>query len=92
MACDLLYNLVGVSEDDPPAEIGNAVRNSIIRFLPEHVDEIYPYLARLLDIPMEERLEEQIKYLTPEVLQERVLRAFSLLAVPVLGMPHALGE
>jgi class 3 adenylate cyclase len=76
MARDLLHRLLAVKADMPPATIEMALRNSIERVLPENVAEVYPYLARLLEVSLQAAMEERIKFLTSEALQARILQAF----------------
>jgi class 3 adenylate cyclase/tetratricopeptide (TPR) repeat protein len=76
MARDVLRGLFGLKEDTPLAQVEAALRNSVELTLPENVANVYPYLARLLDIPTDEATEERVKFLTSEALQKRILQAF----------------
>src|SRR5207244_3887986 len=44
--------------------------------LPENVPDVYPYLARLLEVRLQDAMEERVKFLTSEGLQARILQAF----------------
>ncbi|MFQ5859147.1 MAG: tetratricopeptide repeat protein, partial [Anaerolineae bacterium] len=113
MARDVLYGLLGVSADTPPAEVGTTLHSSLARLAgaglptvpplarsetgqsgkasPNHATrdsqfaihnsqftiEIYPFLARLLDVPLEDELEERLERLGAEALHGRILQAFS---------------
>jgi class 3 adenylate cyclase/tetratricopeptide (TPR) repeat protein len=75
---DLLSALIGVRIDTPLSEVGMALHKIIERLFPEPTQaaEIYLFLARLMDVPLEEATIERIKYLTPEALQGRMFQAF----------------
>ena len=75
---DLLSALIGVRIDTPLSEVGTALHKIIEGLFPEPAQaaEIHPFLARLLDVPLEEATVERIKYLTPEALQGRMFQAF----------------
>ena len=75
---DLLSALIGVSVDTPLSEVGMALHKIIAGLFPEPAQaaEIHPFLARLLDVPLEETTVERIKYLSPEALQGRMFQAF----------------
>jgi class 3 adenylate cyclase/predicted ATPase len=76
MARDLLRTLLGTRTDASPDEIEQALRSSIEQTAPEKMNEIYPYLGRLLEVPLPAETEEQIKVVSAQALQTRILRAF----------------
>lgn len=78
IARDLLSVLIGVGADASLPDVGTALRKSVERLFPEPAQaiEIYPYLARLLDAPLDEAAAEQVKYLSPEAWQGRMFHAF----------------
>jgi predicted ATPase/class 3 adenylate cyclase len=76
MARDLLRTLLGTNTDPSPEEIEQALRSSIEKTAPEKMNEIYPYLGRFLEVPLPAETEEQIKVVTAQALQTRILRAF----------------
>jgi class 3 adenylate cyclase/tetratricopeptide (TPR) repeat protein len=76
MARDVLYNLLEVKADASSSQLETALRRNIWRIFPERVTDVYPYLARLLEVSMDETMEERVKYLTGEALQGRILQAF----------------
>jgi class 3 adenylate cyclase len=75
-ARDLLRALLGTNTDAAQEEIGQALRSSIEQTASERMNEIYPYLGRLLEVPLAAETEEQLKVVTAEALQTRILRAF----------------
>jgi adenylate cyclase len=76
MAQDLLRDLVGVKSDLSPAKIEAELRKNVEELLAEKFTDVHPYLARLLEVPMEDAIEDQLKFLTSEALQSRTLQAF----------------
>ena len=76
MARDLLRSLVGLKADTPADEMRAILQRSIEGTLPESADNVFPYLARLLEIPLPEAIEERVNFLTGEALQGRILQAF----------------
>lgn len=72
---DLLRNMLGLDLDSP-AEIEEAtLRAAVDQLLPDQFAETYPYLAHLLDIPLDEASAQRIKYLEGDALHQRILQA-----------------
>ena len=76
MARDVLMHLLGVTARMPQEKVENELRRSVEKSLPEKARDVFPYLARLLEIPLPADLEERVKYLNSEALQGRMLQAF----------------
>ena len=76
MARDILLALLGVKANSLPEKIEAALRRSVDAVLPERVADIYPYLGRLLEVPLEDAIEERVNFLTSEALQGRILQVF----------------
>ena len=76
LARDVLRSILDVKADAPRSKMDAALRNSLEQNLREEIVEIYPYLGRLLEIPMAEAMEARVKFLTGEALQGRILQAF----------------
>ena len=72
----ILYSLLDVSADAPRSKIDEALQRSLEQEGEEKLLAIYPYLARLLEVPMQETMEERVKFLSSEALQGRILQAF----------------
>ena len=90
-ARDVLHSLMGIRAEAPPDEVGTVLRSSFERLLPEQVVQVYPYLAHLLGLSLDEAMAQRIKQLPPPVLQERMLRAFSnYVRARSLGQPLVL--
>lgn len=68
---DLLRSLVGISPFDPME--GSALLHSLVSNLPAQDQDVYPYLAHLLDLEEEEH--EYVHGLDPQILQSRYVAA-----------------
>ena len=77
MARDLLYNLLRVKSDAPPAKVESVLRQSVAEIVSTgKFDDVYPFLGRMLEVPLPAAVEERLKLLTSEALQTRILQAF----------------
>ncbi len=78
IARDVLRGLLRVEADATLEEISAALQGSIESILPERGSEdVWPYLAHLLDLPLDEAVAGRIAQFGPQALQERILGAFS---------------
>jgi len=71
----MLHGLLGVSAEDAPAEMREALRGWVEGLCPDHSDEVYPYLGRMMSLPLEEEVEERLAALEPEGLKVLTFRA-----------------
>lgn len=72
VARDVLRSLLGVNKEASPAETELALRAELDQLLPDQAIDIYPYLAHLLEVPLEEVSAQRIGYLEGEALHQRV--------------------
>ena len=72
---DLLRNMLGLDLDSPAAIEEATLRAAVDQLLPDQIAETYPYLAHLLDIPLDEASAQRIKYLEGDALHQRILQA-----------------
>ena len=56
---DVLRGLLGVSLEDAPEEVDQALRERVRPLCPEHLD-VYPYLAHLMSLPLDEELQSKL--------------------------------
>jgi class 3 adenylate cyclase len=75
VARHILRNMLGLDLEASPAEAELSLRTTIEQLLPGQAAEIYPYLAYLLEIPLDEKAVQRIKYLEGEALHQRILQA-----------------
>jgi class 3 adenylate cyclase/tetratricopeptide (TPR) repeat protein len=73
----VLDHLVGVNQDATPLEVSMALRNFTEHYLGEKSKDVFPYLARLRDVPMDAESESMLKDLLPQALQNRMHTAFA---------------
>jgi class 3 adenylate cyclase/predicted ATPase len=76
MARDLLHSLLGTSSDEKPSAIQSCLHRTISETAANDFSKLYPYLARALEIPLDEASSDEIEFLTAEILQRRTLEAF----------------
>ena len=76
MAGDVLRALLQDRAVALSASIESTLGRSIAEAMPQRVADVYPYLGRLLDLPLPGAMGEQVKLLTSEALQRRILQAF----------------
>lgn len=76
VARSVLDSLIGVNQDASPANVSAALRV----FCEHHLEDakgVFPYLARLREVPMDSESEAVLKDLLPQALQGRMHSAFA---------------
>ena len=76
---DALRSTLGMSADDLPIAIRGALWQSVQMACPEQPEQIYPYLARLMNLPLEAEHEALLGDLQGEALKVRTFRAVETL-------------
>jgi predicted ATPase/class 3 adenylate cyclase len=76
LAREILLSLLGIKSDAPASAVEQALRKHLEQEFPHGVSEVYPYLARALELPMEPAMEERVKFLSGDTLRARILQAF----------------
>jgi len=72
---DMLHGLLDMSVRDTPGESREALRRFVEVLCPDHSDEVYPFLGRMMSLPLEDEVEERLAGLQPEGLQVLTFRA-----------------
>lgn len=72
----VLDHFIGVNQDASPAEVSAALYDFVQHHLQHRTAEVFPYLARLRDVPMNSDSESTLKDLLPQTLQSRMHLAF----------------
>jgi len=72
---DMLHGLLGEPAQGAPDIVRGALRRLIERLCPDHVDEVYPYLGRMMSLPLEEQVEARLRTIGPEGLKVLTFRA-----------------
>jgi class 3 adenylate cyclase len=72
---DMLHALLGMSAEDPPLAVRDALRHWVEVLCPDHFDEVYPYLAHVMSLPPEDEVEAKLQGLEPQGLKVLTFRA-----------------
>jgi tetratricopeptide (TPR) repeat protein len=72
---DLLRGLLDVAPDASPLAIRDALRAWLHTLCPDCLDDVYPFLGRLLSLPLEEQAEARLRGLDAEGLKTLTFRA-----------------
>jgi predicted ATPase len=78
VARDLFFNLFNISLETPLSEAADIIHHAVQQQLPEQVDEVYPYLGYLLDLPLDEHAMQRVKYLEGDALHRQIHEAVRL--------------
>ncbi len=73
---ELLRDFLRIKKEAPTEEVARALQRSVEAEVGHRLPEIYPYLARVLDHPLEGAMAERVQFLGAEALQTRMLEAF----------------
>jgi class 3 adenylate cyclase/tetratricopeptide (TPR) repeat protein len=76
-AGNLLDMLIGATQESSFVEIDGRLRAFVQHILPDKMAEVFPYLARLRDLPLDSDSESILKDIAPEALQQRMCLAFA---------------
>ena len=79
MARSLLSSFIGVGPDASPAALDGALRAALEPLFgrTEAFADVYPYLARLCDLSLDEAMGERLAKFSPEALRSNMRRAFA---------------
>jgi class 3 adenylate cyclase/tetratricopeptide (TPR) repeat protein len=72
---DMLHGPLGMSVEDPPLAVRDALRRWVQALCPDHFDEVYPYLGRMMSLPLEEEAEARLRGIEPEGMKVLTFRA-----------------
>lgn len=72
---DALRNLLGAGPEAKPAEVARALEAEISQLLPQEAAAVKPYLAHLLELPLDDTAAQRVKYLDGEALHRQILQA-----------------
>jgi class 3 adenylate cyclase/tetratricopeptide (TPR) repeat protein len=72
---DMLHGLLGMSVGDAPTEVRDSLRRFVGTLCTNHFDEVYPYLGRMMSLPLEQEVEERLEALEPQGLKVLTFRA-----------------
>jgi class 3 adenylate cyclase len=72
---DMLHGLLGMAADAPPLALRDGLQKWVRGLCPGSFDEVYPYLGRMLSLPLEAEVEARLQGLEPEGLKVLTFRA-----------------
>ncbi len=76
---EIMRSALGLFETDSDVERWAKLRRQLDELLPDDLsDDVLPYLAHFLNLPLEGNLAERVAYLEGEALQRQVIRAVAL--------------
>ncbi len=82
---DLLPGLLGAAPDAGPLTLRDALHEWARAFCADCLDDVYPYLGRMLSLPLEEHAQDLLCGLQAEGLREKTFRAAETLLVREAG-------
>jgi len=77
---DMLHGLLGMSPEDPPLTLRDALQQWVQGLCPDHFDRVYPYLVRMMSLPLEDEVEAKLRGLDAEGLKSLTIRAMEAVA------------
>jgi class 3 adenylate cyclase/predicted ATPase len=72
---DVLRGLLGVTPEGPLARVREVLRERVEALCPESLDQVYPYLARLMSLPLEEGTQALLRGLDGTQLKANIFQA-----------------
>jgi predicted ATPase len=72
---DMLHGWLEMSVEDPPPVVRDALRQRVQDLCPDHLEEVYPYLARMLSLPLEDEVAGRLVAIEPEGMKVLTFRA-----------------
>jgi predicted ATPase len=91
LSTDVLRGMIGAPAGSSAQETQAALRKTVEGLLGESSDQVYPYLAHLLGLDLEEEMLTKVKYLEGPTLQARYVAAFrSMLMALAQDQPTVL--
>ena len=82
---ELIREWLGVGRDAPELRVRLGLRRALERLAGDRADELYPYLASLLDLSLERESEARLAGLSPEALQYRTFEVVETLMELLAG-------
>jgi predicted ATPase/class 3 adenylate cyclase len=76
---DVLRGLLGIRADVTPLAARDALREQVQTLCPDRVDGVYPYLGRLMSLPLADQDENALRGLDSESLKNVTFRAVETL-------------
>ncbi len=75
MWVDVLWALIGVAAETPPIEVREALRRAVAGLCPDRFDDVYPLLAWLMALPLDQDAQARVRGIDAEGLRVLAFRA-----------------
>jgi len=82
---DLLRSILGMSVEDSPLAVRDALKHLVQALCPEQAGDVYPYLGQLMSLPLEAEDEARVAELEGEKLKAATFRAVARLVECLAG-------
>jgi ABC-type oligopeptide transport system substrate-binding subunit/class 3 adenylate cyclase len=76
---DVLRGLLGVTAEEAPRDVGVALRAQVETLCPHHFEEVHPYLAALMSVPLETEVEARLAQLDGQQVKAGTFQAVETL-------------
>jgi predicted ATPase len=76
LSTEILRGLLGVSPEAAGEEVDSALRATVQQVLPDGSMEVYPFLAHLLGLTLDEEAAGRVRYLDGPALQSKYISAY----------------
>ncbi|MFN2244461.1 MAG: adenylate/guanylate cyclase domain-containing protein, partial [Anaerolineae bacterium] len=76
---DMLRGLLGIKPEDALEEVGAALQARVEALCPDRFEEVYPYLATMMSVPLETEVEARLSQLEGQELKAGTFRAVETL-------------
>ena len=82
---DVLRSVLNMSADESPAAVADALQEFVRSVCPDRFDSVYPYLARVMSLPQDEKTDARLRDLAGERLKANTFRAVETLTECAAG-------
>jgi class 3 adenylate cyclase/tetratricopeptide (TPR) repeat protein len=72
---DMLRDFFIVEAERDPVDVRDGLHQQLQVICPDRMDDVYPYLAHLISLPLEDDIEESVQYLSGEQLKTATFHA-----------------
>jgi predicted ATPase len=72
---DVLRTLLGTTADEAPATVNGALKGFVRSVCAERFDDVYPYLAQMMSLPLEDEYDQVLARLDAQELRARTFTA-----------------
>jgi class 3 adenylate cyclase len=79
LSTEILRGLIGAPPEASPAEAAQALRDTLARALADSAGEVFPFLAHLLGLELDDENAARVKYLDGPALQARYISSYTRL-------------